>query len=130
MRDGRTRRVHTKDDRTDFLTRNRASLTRIEGPSSGHEFPLDDHRILIGRSPGAGIQLAEPSVSHAHAALELGASGFGIRDLASTNGLRVNGGVVASTVLAHGDRVRIGACELQYVVEPRAVEPRWFLHET
>jgi pSer/pThr/pTyr-binding forkhead associated (FHA) protein len=130
MRDGRTRRVHTKNDPTDFLTRNRASLTRIEGPSSGHEFPLDNHRILIGRSPSAGIQLAEPSVSHTHAALELGASGFGIRDLASTNGLRVNGGVVASTVLAHGDRVRIGACELQYVVEPRAAEPRWSLHET
>ena len=54
-----------------------------------------------------------------HAAFEVCETGFGVRDLASTNGVRVNGKEVLSAVLEHGDRVRLGDCELQYVVETR-----------
>jgi pSer/pThr/pTyr-binding forkhead associated (FHA) protein len=59
-------------------------------------------------------------VSSEHAAFELDARGFGIRDLASTNHVVVNGKEVLSAALEHGDRIRLGECELQYVIEDRA----------
>jgi len=127
MRDGRTRRVHSSRAPGDFLARNRASLTRIDGPASGSEYELEGGRVLIGRSRAAGVRLDEPSVSHEHASVELGSRGFGIRDLASTNGLRVNGDPVDATPLEHGDRIQIGSCELQYVVESRAAQRSWRL---
>jgi len=113
-----------------FLERNRASLTILRGPAVGHEVELREARILIGRAASARLRLDEGSVSHEHAALELGATGFGIRDLDSTNGVRVNGGSVDVAELAHGDRISIGACELQYVVERRSDDaPSWQLDD-
>ena len=127
MRDGRTQRVHSTRAPRDFLALNRASLTRIDGPASGSEYELDGARVLIGRSRSAGIRIDEPSVSHEHASIELGARGFRIRDLASTNGLHVNGDPVETRPLEHGDRIQVGSCELQYVVEARAVQRSWRL---
>ena len=127
MRDGRTRRVESGDDAGDFLERNRASLTILKGPAAGSEFPLAQARTLIGRSADAGVRLDDPSVSHEHAAIEIGADGFGVRDLASTNGVRVNGAAVQASDLKHRDRLEIGSCELQYLVESRDGGRSWSL---
>ena len=120
MRDGRTRRVAKTTNGEDFLATHRASLTVLSGPAAGTEFELDQARMVVGRSRDAGVRIEDASVSHEHAALELGLAGFGIRDLGSTNGVRVNGGAVDSTALKHGDRLEVGAVELQYVVEARS----------
>lgn len=125
MRDGRTHRVRSDGEARDFLKRNRASLTILKGPAAGSEFSLAEVRTVIGRSAASGIRLDERSVSHEHAAIELGSDGFGVRDLASTNGVRVNGAAVQAGDLAHGDRLEIGGCELQYVVEPRDSGRTW-----
>lgn len=127
MRDGRTRRVQSDDNEIDFLERHRASLTLLTGPTAGNEFELDAPRLLLGRGEGAAIRIDDRSVSSEHAALELGPDGFGIRDLASTNGVLVNGAPVEACALKHGDRVAIGACELQYIVEPRGDARSWQL---
>jgi len=127
MRDGRTHRVRSSDEARDFLKRNRASLTILKGPAAGSEYPLSERRTLIGRSAASGIRLDERSVSHEHAAIELGSGGFGVRDLASTNGVRINGAAVEAGDLEHGDRLEIGGCELQYVVEPRGNRRAWQL---
>jgi pSer/pThr/pTyr-binding forkhead associated (FHA) protein len=127
MRDGRTRRVQSDGDVEQFLTHNQASLTLLKGPAAGSEFPLTEARTLIGRSSAAGIQLDDRSVSHEHASIELGPEGFGVRDLASTNGVRVNGAAVETSDLKHGDRLEIGGCELQYVVESRGGGRTWQL---
>ncbi|MBW2425359.1 MAG: FHA domain-containing protein [Deltaproteobacteria bacterium] len=63
-------------------------------------------------------------------ALDADARGFGIRDLASTNGVRVNGAEVVSADLKHGDRILLGECELQYVVEERSKSHRIWSLET
>jgi pSer/pThr/pTyr-binding forkhead associated (FHA) protein len=73
----------------------------------------------VGRSSEAQIQIEDASVSSEHAAFELDHQGFGIRDLASTNHVRVNGAEVLSSALKHGDRIQLGECELQFVVESR-----------
>ena len=121
MHDGLTRKVDPNDSLggTEFLETHAASLTVLSGPAAGLEFPLDSPRVIAGRSDRARIRLAFDSISSEHAAFELGEKGFGVRDLASTNGVLVNGREVLSEALEHGDRILLGDCELQYVVEPR-----------
>ena len=103
----------------------------VTGPAAGTEYPLEGTRTIAGRSVKAGIRLEDGSVSSEHAAFELDAEGFGVRDLASTNGVCVNDEPVLSTALEHGDRIRLGDCELQYVVEDRSREPTvWSLKES
>ena len=55
----------------------------------------------------------------AHAAIELGSSGFKIRDMGSTNGTLVNGSTVNAADLKHGDKIKIGEHTLQYLVEKK-----------
>jgi S-DNA-T family DNA segregation ATPase FtsK/SpoIIIE len=128
MHDGRTRKVEapTEARRDAFLERYRASLTLVTGPEAGSEWVLEGRRQIAGRSEKATIQLDDRSVSSEHAAFELASDGFAVRDLASTNGVRVNGRDVLSQRLEHGDRVTLGDCELHYVVEARAARaPVW-----
>jgi len=91
----------------------------LNGPAAGMEYELDASRMIAGRSESAGIRLDFESISAEHAAFEVGVDGFGVRDLASTNGVQVNGKEVLSHPLEHGDRVQLGDCELQYVAMPR-----------
>ena len=133
MHDGRTRKVDAEISlaRMAFLESHVASLTVLSGPAAGLEFPLDSPRVIAGRSDRARIRLAFDSISSEHAAFELGEKGFGVRDLASTNGVRVNGQETLSHPLEHGDRVLLGDCELQYVVEARDRTPMaWGVEET
>lgn len=128
MHDGLTRKVEPEEILTtsEFLERHVASLTVLSGPAAGLEFPLDSPRVIAGRSDRARIRLAFDSISSEHAAFELGEKGFGVRDLASTNGVQVNGREVLSEPLEHGDRILLGDCELQYVVEAREPTPKAF----
>ena len=127
MRDGRTRRVEMDDASPDFLDAHRVSLTLLNGPAAGAEFVLDGRRHLVGRGDAAAVRLDDRSVSSEHAAIELAPDGYGIRDLASTNGVLVNGAVVDVSALKHGDRITIGTCELQYIVESRSEARQWQL---
>ncbi|MAG29657.1 MAG: hypothetical protein CL908_02040 [Deltaproteobacteria bacterium] len=132
MHDGRTRKVDLVEPGKSlaFLEAHRASLTMVSGSTAGSEFALEGARSVAGRSSKAQIQLDDGSVSLEHAAFELDGHGFGVRDLASTNGVQVNGKPVLSAALQHGDRVRLGDCELLYVVEERTRPLRtWSVEE-
>ena len=132
MHDGRTRKVESSnpDRRSEFLARHRATLILMSGDDAGKEWSLEGARSVAGRSEKAAIQLEDGSISSEHAAFELGVEGFGIRDLASTNGVRVNGQERLNCRLLHGDRIRLGDFELQYVVEDRAETPKaWSAEE-
>lgn len=132
MHDGRTRKVDLPKTIPvpPFLSRHRATLTILSGAAAGTEFELDRARLLIGRGDSADLRLDLSSISSEHAALELDANGYGIRDLASTNGVAVNGAATLASDLKHGDRIHIGDCELQYVVEERPSAVRaWSVSE-
>lgn len=133
MHDGLTRKVDLPQSgrATPFLDSHRATLTILRGPAAGTEIELDRPSLIIGRGENADLHIDAVSVSSEHAALEADAGGFGIRDLASTNGVKVNGAEVVSADLKHGDRILLGECELQYVVEERPRAPRaWTLDES
>ena len=132
MHDGRTRKVDVPPlaKPAPFLESHRATLTVLRGPIAGTEIELDRPRMIIGRGEAADLHIDAVSVSAEHASFELDQHGFGIRDLASTNGVKVNGADVISADLKHGDRILLGECELQYVVEERTRSPRaWVVDE-
>jgi pSer/pThr/pTyr-binding forkhead associated (FHA) protein len=121
MKDGRTRRlaVHEEGRRNGFLATYNAAIVFSSGPLSGSEVALEKDRLTLGRGEGVDVMLDDESVSSRHAALEVSGGGFRIRDLGSTNGVRVNGCPVMSWDLKHGDRLQIGSLSFRYRVEAR-----------
>jgi len=76
-------------------------------------FPLTGGRVRLGRGGDNDIVLADVSVSRNHAEIRRGPDGWHIHDLKSTNGVEINRVAVRSAPLRPGDRVTIGAFELE-----------------
>jgi pSer/pThr/pTyr-binding forkhead associated (FHA) protein len=72
----------------------------------------------IGRSRGCDVVIADSDVSRRHAQIVGTGGGWAIRDLGSTNGLRVNGRAVGNepVALGPGDRIEIGTVRAQFEV--------------
>jgi pSer/pThr/pTyr-binding forkhead associated (FHA) protein len=121
MQDGRTRKLTPQEGarRAGFLATHSAAIVFASGPLGGSEVPLEKDRVILGRGAGVDVVLDDASVSNQHAAFELAGAGFRIRDLGSTNGVRVNGGRVSASDLKHGDRLEIGSLSFRYRVEAR-----------
>ena len=121
MKDGMTRRLgrHEGGRKASFLATHSAAIVFASGPLGGSEVALEKDRLTLGRGSGVDVMLDDESVSSQHAALELAGSGFRIRDLGSTNGVRVNGCPIVAWDLKHGDRLEIGAIAFRYRVEAR-----------
>lgn len=130
MKDGRTRRVERAGEAIDFasfLAHNQAVLIALGGDAQGSEFPLEEQSVTIGRGPGTDIAIDESSMSRQHAAVEFVNDGFRVRDLGSTNGIFVNGSQVQSCELKHGDRLELGQCGFQLVIEKRKAAPKTYV---
>ncbi len=69
---------------------------------------------VLGRSRHCDIVLTDPNVSRQHAEVRREGDSFVVRDLGSTNGLRVNRQRVQQAALKHGDRVELGTTELVF----------------
>ncbi len=125
MKDGRTRKLaqHEGAGRAGFLVSHSAAIVFASGPLGGSEVLLEKERVTLGRGAGVDVVLDDASVSNQHAALELAGAGFRIRDLGSTNGVRVNGSRVADADLKHGDRLEIGSLRFRYRLEARTPSP-------
>jgi pSer/pThr/pTyr-binding forkhead associated (FHA) protein/type II secretory pathway predicted ATPase ExeA len=78
-------------------------------------FPLAPESTLsIGRSQENAIVLDDASVSRRHAEIVNGADQVTLRDLRSRNGVQVNGAPRREATLQPGDRIKIGAVELEF----------------
>lgn len=100
---------------------------RVErGNGAGRVYTLSRGGVhLVGRD-GADIVLDDAKVSRRHAEIGLyGPGAYVIRDLASTNGTRVNGRrVVEKAKLAAGDRIGVGDTELGFYLAEHAIPVR------
>jgi adenylate cyclase len=76
-------------------------------------FPLTGGRVRVGRGSDNDIVLADVSVSRNHAEIRRGPDGWHIHDLQSTNGVEINRVAVRSAPLRPGDRITIGAFDLE-----------------
>ena len=83
-------------------------LVVMDGPQKGRRFAITESPMRIGRVTGNQIVLDSASVSSNHAEITKNADGFLLRDLASTNGTRVNGQRVTEAQLFRDDAILLG----------------------
>jgi hypothetical protein len=82
---------------------------------NGRRLALAPEGGVVGRSRDCDIVLEDTGVSRHHAELRPGAGGWTVRDLGSTNGVRVNGqDIHAAHPLQPGDRLQLGSTELVF----------------
>jgi hypothetical protein len=90
----------------------------------GTAHPLDP-RTPVGRADMAhGLVLVEPSVSRAHAVVELADGEWRVRDAESSAGTFINDKQVRVAMLRHGDRVKFGDVEMFFVIAAAPLPPR------
>ncbi len=70
--------------------------------------------LVIGRDESAGVVLASPDVSRAHARVERRGDEFWLRDLDSRNGTFVGTRRIDEQRLEDGDTIRIGAARMAF----------------
>jgi pSer/pThr/pTyr-binding forkhead associated (FHA) protein len=87
-----------------------AALVILNGEFEGMRYPLNAEETLIGRNPTTDVTLLDENISREHSLIlrDEESGSYTIEDLQSTNGTKVNGKVVRSKALAHGDEIQIG----------------------
>lgn len=95
----------------------------LNGPFAGREFRL--HRITdIGREPDHNdVVIDDRTISRQHARIRYEKGAYVIYDLASANGVFVNGEQVQRRVLTHGDRIKLGQVMLGVLMVQEEDEP-------
>jgi len=88
------------------------------------KIPLQRPVLLIGRHPECDVRIDLPKISRRHCCLALAYDRVMIRDLGSSNGLRVNGRRVDEAQLHPGDEVAIGPLLFRLEAPQGAAPPR------
>ena len=85
-------------------------------------FHLQSPETTIGREVGNEIRIESGYVSKRHAVVRMGAQGYTLADLNSSNGTTLNGQPITMAVLKDGDRIELGA-EVLVFSNPAATQP-------
>ncbi len=86
--------------------------------AEGKRLVVPAHGATIGRSRDCDIVLTDSNVSRHHAEIAPSGQSWLVRDLGSTNGLRVNGRRVEGPhPLEHGDQLEVGTVPVRFEVE-------------
>ena len=91
------------------------SLAVISGPDAGKIFPIGKPRVVIGRQ-GADINLDDPEISRAHAAVEVAGDQVTLVDLNSTNGTYMSEEQVTESPLENQAEFTVGGTTLMLIV--------------
>src|SRR5262249_43653773 len=89
--------------------------TRLEALAGGPDILLDRALIIVGRHPQCDARLDSIRVSRRHCCMSEIDGEIFVRDLGSTNGIRINGQRVESGRLKPGDELAIA--HIRYRVE-------------
>ena len=81
---------------------------QLQAISGGSSILLDKPILLLGRDPECDIQLESPKISRRHCCIAQVGDYLVVRDLGSTNGIRINGVRVVEGHLKGGDELTIG----------------------
>ena len=98
----------------------KVTLTVTDGPHKGSAFEFLEHdAFLVGRSPEVQFRLPlrDKTLSRVHFLIEVNPPSCRLMDMASTNGVRVNGKRVHTADLRHGDQIQAGGTVLDFAVE-------------
>jgi len=93
-------------------------LEYMTGTKKSRSEKLDKSVVILGRGEEADLQIDDPGVSRKHGAIEiLSRDQIYISDLASQNGIWLNGMRIRNTRLIHGDLLRLGGAVLKFIVQ-------------
>jgi pSer/pThr/pTyr-binding forkhead associated (FHA) protein len=109
-----------REAKTMVMTRKKE---RVIGPrlvcttASGESqiYPLNETKLVIGRSVEADLNLLDPLVSRTHCVIENREDGFVVRNVSTTNPLLLNDKPIAEKRLYTGDQIRIGSATLAFI---------------
>ena len=85
-----------------------AWVVALNGPEAGQEYRLQKITDIGRESDHNDVVLNDPTISRQHARIRYEKGAFVIYDLASANGVFINGEQVQRRVIAHGDRIKLG----------------------
>ena len=88
----------------------------VSGPSKGTVVRLTGDQLSVGRDSANHLCLRDRAVSRRHFAISKTDAAFQLIDMESHNGTFVNGIPVRRKFLTHGDTVRVGRCELVFLI--------------
>lgn len=92
----------------------RVTITITNKQPQPYRFPLDRDDITLGRGRDNDITILSESVSVHHANMRRVPGGYELRDLGSTNGLKVEGEKKIFVPLCSGMTVRIGEADFYF----------------
>ena len=81
--------------------------TRLVALDEGNDIPLDRSMVVVGRHPQCDARLDSLRVSRHHCCMTRDKNEILVRDLGSTNGIRINGQRVDAGRLRPGDELSI-----------------------
>jgi len=90
-------------------------LILMEHPGKTRQVSLLAHETRIGRAASNELVIDVSQVSRVHASITVDPAFVTLKDLGSRNGTFVNGVKVETQVLANGDSIRIGECEMRFL---------------
>jgi hypothetical protein len=83
----------------------------------GRRTVIEDDPFTIGRSRDCAYVIDDPNISRHHAELRAEGDSWRIRDLGSTNGIKVNRRRVDEALLRAGDRITLGLTDFDFELE-------------
>ncbi len=104
----------------------------VSGPSKGTVVRFTGDQLSVGRDSANSLSLRDRAVSRRHFTISKSDAAFHLIDLESHNGTFVNGIPVRRKLLTHGDTLRVGRCELVFLItedEGLVLEPVQFQDE-
>lgn len=91
-------------------------LKIIDGPDQGRQFLVTSAEMKLGRKIDNHIYLTDPKVSRYHATLKHNEGRLFIKDLESTNGVRVNHQLIRDEKeIVPGDQIKIGETIIEII---------------
>src|SRR3954468_14568987 len=91
--------------------------------NDGPNILLDKPILLLGRHPECDVQIDSRKISRRHCCIAQVSDYLVVRDLGSTNGLRINGVRVLEGRLHGGDELTIGSHRYQVQWDAVAIKP-------
>ena len=96
------------------------SLNLITNDGRSLNFPISKDKITIGRGEDCDLTLtSDKTVSRSHARIEKTKKGYLLTDLGSYNRTKVNEKLVASVLLKHNDKIRIGRTNFIFLTKKK-----------
>lgn len=90
-------------------------LVAVNTPLAGTTYPITGETMILGRTGENDLQVEHHSISRNHAKVVVKDGKVTMVDLASKNGIRVNGEYWEESVLKSGDVIELGKVSFRYV---------------